>query len=81
MIEKDHAFLLYSCNVWHEHSSKELLGVFTDNDRLIDYISDMKSSGQLSEEDAQDLMTNHQTQGLEDNYMIEEEELNPTLSV
>lgn len=81
MIEKDHALLLYSCNAWHEHSSKELLGVFTDNNRFIDYISDMKSSGQLSEKDAEDLFLNRQTQGLEGNYMIEEEELNPSLSV
>lgn len=81
MIEKGHALLLYSCNAWHEHSSKELLGVFTDNDSFIDYISDMKSSGQLSEETTEGLLRDRQTQGLEENYMIEEEMLNPALSV
>ena len=79
-IENVHALLLYSCDAWHTHSSKELLGVFTDNDRFNDYIGDMKSSGKLSGEDAEDLLSQNQTQGLDENYIIDEEELNPLYS-
>jgi hypothetical protein len=71
------ALILYSCNAWHEHSSKELIGVFTDMKKLSGYINDMKSAGKLAKEDAEELLEHHQTQGLQENYMIEEEALNP----
>ena len=75
--EKNEALILYSCNTWHEHSSKELIGVFTDTEKLSDYVNDMKSAGKLTEEEAGGLMEHYQTQGLRENYMIEEEALNP----
>jgi hypothetical protein len=80
-IEENHVLLLYSCDACHSHSGKELLGVFSEFERFIDYISDMKLKGKLSDEDAECLLTQNRTQGLDENCILEEEILNPTLSV
>lgn len=79
-IENGNAWLLYSSDAWHTHSSKALIGVFTDSDRFSDYIGDMRSSGKISGENAEYLLLHNQTQGLEENYIVEEEELNPLYS-
>ena len=76
-IEKDSALLLYICDAWHTHPSKELIGIFTDSNKLFAYINDMK----LSEENTEELLQQHQTYGLDRNYLLKEEVLNPTLSI
>jgi hypothetical protein len=63
------AFVLFSTDAWHTHSSKEVMGVFTEKKRLI------KELGKLSdvtEEHLEELAANNQTQGHDVNYMIEE---------
>ncbi len=79
-IEKNHVLLLYKCDAWHTHSSKELMAAFNDPDRFREYIEDMVSSGKLQEEDAYDLLKGEQTQGLDENYIVEDEKLNPYFS-
>ena len=73
-------YILYSTNEWHEHSSKEVLGIFKKKEFLV---SELKSAlrktielDDLSEDDENSLLTIDQTQGRTINFLIEEYELN-----
>lgn len=71
------ADILYSCNPWHEHSSLEILGVFTSPAKLRKYLNDMKKAGLIDDDDLDMLNELHQTQGRDLNYIIVNEGLNP----
>lgn len=77
-MEENEVILFYSCNAWHEHSSKDLIGVFTDERAYRQYLDDLKKDKKLSKEDIDELDRLNQTQGRSLNYLIEIEELNPT---
>lgn len=73
-------YIVYSTNQWHEHSSKDVLGVFQKKEFLI---SELKSAlkkiidiDDLSEDDEANLFTINQTQGRTINFLIEEYEFN-----
>lgn len=76
-MEENEVILFYSCNAWHNCSSMDLMGVFTDQTAFGQYLKDMKEDGLLSEEDMEQLTELNQTQGKELNYQIMNEELNP----
>lgn len=71
------AYILYSCNAWHEHSSKRLLGVFTRPAMLDKFLIAMKKRSLINDNDMDMLLEHFQTQGKNINYMIEMEDLNP----
>lgn len=69
--------ILYETDVWHSHSSKEIVGVFSDADELDIYLKKMVRKRKITQEDYEELLRQNQTQGRQNNFMIEEEELNP----
>lgn len=73
----DEAIVLFSCDAWHTHSSKDLVGVFTNKAAYKQYLSDMKDDKKLSTEDLKDMELYQQTQGRDMNYLIELHEINP----
>lgn len=77
-MEENEVILFYICNACHEHSSKDLIGVFTDQRAYRKYLDDLKKDKILSKEDIDELDRLNQTQGRSLNYLIEVEELNPT---
>jgi hypothetical protein len=71
------AKILFSCNAWHNPSSKDLMGIFTDDNALKQYLDDMKMNGLLDNDDMKMIQLYRQTQGKTLNYRIEEQEVNP----
>lgn len=69
--------LLYSTDAWHSNSSQELIGAFSDQDKLDKYLSKMEQANKLTDEDMMMLANHGQTQGRDTNYLIETEKLNP----
>lgn len=89
-IEVGHAFkevfTLYSCDTWHSHYSKVLLGVYTSHAKAVkqaDEHSKQSEEGELSKHDVLLLGDINggikQTQGRSENYIIEVEPLNQEL--
>lgn len=77
-VEAQHkAIVLYSTDAWHTHYSRELVGVFSDENKLSDYLLEMKNNHQLTDEDFNTLVNHSQTQGNEINYLVETEIVNP----
>jgi hypothetical protein len=73
-------YLLYTCDIWHSNDSKSLLGVFTqvlsaETFALIN--AQEGEEGELTHEHCKQLCDKAQTNGREENYIIETEELNP----
>lgn len=77
MKHPDNVILLYSTDAWHSNSSRELIGAFSDQDKLDKYLSKMEQANKLTEEDMIMLANHGQTQGRNTNYLIETEILNP----
>lgn len=69
--------LLYSTDAWHSHSSRELLGIFSGQNELDKYLSDMERANRLTDEDMVMLVRHKQTQGRDTNYLVTTEILNP----
>lgn len=69
--------ILYSCDAWHTWDTRRLRGVFTSRRKLKKYLRALKRSKSLSNENLWQLRLYGQTQGLERNYMIETEDINP----
>lgn len=64
--------ILYSCDAWHSHASKEVLGVFTDwNTMVVNHLEKYLNRDEIIE------LKSGQTQGREQNYIVEIETLNP----
>lgn len=75
--EEEEIFLLFSADAWHSTSSKELVGVFSDRDKLDDYLCEMERQGELIDEDIAMLNRIEQTQGRDINYSFTTEKINP----
>lgn len=80
------AFVLYSCDTWHTHDSKVLLGVYTRHALAVkqaDEHSKQSEEGELSKDDVLLLGDINggikQTQNISENYIIEVEQLNQKL--
>ena len=85
-------YLLYSTDAWHSWSSKELLGVFTNvealDNALWNIINDNKKNFEKWDDEDEDISVmfdrikeemdncHGQTQGYEENLLIEKIELN-----
>lgn len=73
-------YIVYSTNQWHEHSSKEVLGIFKKKEFLISELKSIlkKTIGidDLSKDDEANLFAIDQTQGRTINFLIEEYEFN-----
>jgi hypothetical protein len=67
-------FVVYTCDAWHSHASKRIFGVFTTKNKAILALSKVP---ELSKNDMKKLCEfSHQTQGLDENFILEEIELN-----
>nr|DAE55300.1 MAG TPA: hypothetical protein [Caudoviricetes sp.] len=77
MKHSKNVILLYSTDAWHSHSSRELIGAFSDQDKLDKYLSEMEQADELTDEDMMMLANHGQTQGRNTNYLIETEKINP----
>lgn len=77
MKHPNNVILLYSTDAWHSHSSRELIGAFSDQEKLDKYLSKMERANKLTDEDMIMLANHGQTQGRDTNYLIETEKLNP----
>ena len=77
MRHSDNVIMLYSTDAWHTHNSRELVGVFSNQDELNKYLSKMKRAGKVSDEDMAMLINYNQTQGRDINYLVETEKINP----
>ena len=76
---KNSVFVLFWSNSHHTHDSKRIAGIFEDFDKAFDgAIKFSKSSeeGRLSVDDKLLLKRINQTQGRNENYIIEEWEIN-----
>lgn len=69
-------FILFSCDNWHTHDSKRLIGVFENKTLIATFIR--KNFKQVGQAHIEALMENNQTYGIEPNFLIETEKLNPT---
>lgn len=75
--EEEEIYLLFSADAWHSTSSKELVGVFSDRDKLDSYLCEMERQGELTDEDIAILNRIEQTQGRDINYSFTTEKINP----
>lgn len=75
--ESHEVFLLYSTDAWHSRASRELIAVFSDREKLDEYIEAMGEEFNLSGNDIAMLLNQDQTQSREVNYLIESETMNP----
>jgi hypothetical protein len=66
-------FVVYTCDAWHTHASKRIFGVFTTKNKAILAI---KKTAKFYPRLVPDLAANNQTQGLEENFIIDETTLN-----
>lgn len=73
----DTVLILYETDAWHTHASKSIIGVFSGADELNAYLQKMVRKRRISQDDYEELLSQNQTQGRQDNYMIEEEDVNP----
>ena len=76
---KNSVFVLFWCDLHHTHDSKRIAGIFKDFDKAFDgAIKFSKSSeeGRLSIDDKLLLKRINQTQDRNENYIIEEWEIN-----
>lgn len=69
--------ILYSTDAWHTHISRELVGVFSNQDELNKYLSKMEQAKELTDYDMSMLVSQNQTQGRDTNYLVETEKINP----
>lgn len=76
-MEKDTVLLFYECDAWHSRDSMNLKGVFSGMFALEDYLAKMLENDEIDEDDITQLRRHGQTQGRQDNFMIETETLNP----
>lgn len=76
MKHSDELIMLYSTDAWHTHTSRKLVGVFSDQDKYSNYLSEMKKDHQLTDEDFNALVNQSQTQGNEINYLVEIKQIN-----
>lgn len=73
--------LFYRTDEHHSFASYELIGVFTNKKAFRKYLRKMKKSGILTHEDMDMLENQNQTQGNDNNYVIETEESNPDFNI
>ncbi len=78
------AYILYTCDSWHTHASKQVIGVATSLDKAIGLINEysLDNNGvQLTSQEVELLQRNKQTQGYDesgigdgniDEFLIEE---------
>lgn len=77
MRHSDKVIMLYSTDAWHTHTSRQLIGVFSDQGELNRYLSEMEQANEMTDEDMAMLVSQNQTQGRDTNYLVETEEINP----
>lgn len=65
-------YLVYTCDQWHSHSSREVFGAYVSADIAI---ANIKKSYKLSDDDTTNLAVYNQTQGRETNFLIEKLEI------
>ena len=76
--------ILSTTDAWHSHESKSFLGIFNDDEILKEYVIDHaleSEDGGITDHDADLLFSIKQTQGRSENYIIDEEELNPAFNL
>lgn len=76
----ENAIILFTCDEWHSHSSKDIIGIFNDEEAYNQYIIDMQNDRKLNKDDVKNLREYQQTQGKDMNYLIETFALNPKYS-
>lgn len=73
--------ILYTCDAWHNYTSNSPIGVFTEKFKAVNFAklhASKSEEGKLDKHDVFLLSTIDQTQNRDENYIIEEWELNPT---
>lgn len=71
-------FILFTCDAWHTNESRRILTVGTSLEfchRIAKQHAE-EENDPLSEEDLNHLKSTNQTQGLDENYLIEEFSVN-----
>lgn len=69
--------ILYGTDTWLSKESEFIVGVFSCQERLDDYLEGMHTAQILSDYDLQMLRDERQTQGRETNYRVQEEAFDP----
>ena len=76
---KNSVFVLFWCDLHHTHDSKRIAGIFEDFDlafKNAKTFSKLSSEGKISKDDLYLLEYYGQTQSRNENYIIEEWEIN-----
>ena len=76
---KNSVFVLFWCDLHHTHDSKRIAGVFESFNKAFDganKFAKMSKEGRISIDDNLLLKRINQTQGRNENYIIEEWEIN-----
>lgn len=76
---KSKTYLLYRADQWLSRESMTIIATFSDRNRLMEYVARNKTEFGLSDNALEFFKENGQTQGLDENYCMEEVELNPTI--
>ncbi len=67
--------ILCTCDAWHSIESQKIVACFTDYQDVDVFVRD--NIKELKQEDIDSLLIHNQTQGLEQNYVVLTERLNP----
>lgn len=68
----NNVWLLYTCNDWHEHSSRELVAPFSSKESAYNYLEQNRKGFQLSDWDLEFFKEQRQTQKQGTNYIMED---------
>lgn len=66
--------IVYVCDAWHSQQSKSFFGVYSTKTKAI---AAAKKHGKLSPSSVSSLSSFNQTQGLDENYILDEATVNP----
>lgn len=69
--KKTEAYILFSCNAWHEYNSFERKAVFSSVDKAVEFLVRNRKRLKLEETDIECFKEYYQTQGRNTNYLIQ----------
>jgi hypothetical protein len=69
-------YLIYSCDAWHRHTTKELIGFYSDKRKIKGCINRYIKANNLPKlgsdyDDINEFISKKQTQGRETNFIID----------
>lgn len=69
--DESHVYLLYTCNAWHEHSSRELVAPFSSKELVYNYLEKNRKKYNLSDWDLEFFKKQGQTQRENRNFILD----------